>query len=124
MSYAIYVLYVVMLCDVVLRYLWCIIYILYVLYVFMYSILRIPLFSVHDKYLYMFMLYTYVYTGIASLMGAGIKLWVLTGDKEGTAINVAIACNVLQVGQSYDPFLLTYSSRTYSSHYIRLAYTY
>jgi len=33
---------------------------------------------------------------IADLAAAGIKIWVLTGDKVETAINIAIACQQLQ----------------------------
>jgi magnesium-transporting ATPase (P-type) len=33
---------------------------------------------------------------IAMLAKAGINIWMLTGDKEETAINIAIACNLLQ----------------------------
>lgn len=32
---------------------------------------------------------------IAQLAKAGINIWVLTGDKEETAINIAVACNLL-----------------------------
>ncbi|KDO29142.1 hypothetical protein SPRG_05385 [Saprolegnia parasitica CBS 223.65] len=32
---------------------------------------------------------------IATLADAGIKIWVLTGDKEETAINIGFACNLL-----------------------------
>ncbi|KAL0486648.1 phospholipid-transporting ATPase IA, partial [Acrasis kona] len=32
---------------------------------------------------------------ILELMSAGIKLWVLTGDKQETAINIGFACNLL-----------------------------
>jgi len=32
---------------------------------------------------------------IASLSKAGIKIWILTGDKEETAINIAYACQLL-----------------------------
>ena len=32
---------------------------------------------------------------IAQLADAGINLWVLTGDKEETAINIAVACNLV-----------------------------
>ncbi|KAH9102639.1 hypothetical protein LEN26_012732 [Aphanomyces euteiches] len=32
---------------------------------------------------------------ISSLMSAGIKVWVLTGDKEETAINIAFACQLI-----------------------------
>jgi len=33
---------------------------------------------------------------IASLARGGIKIWVLTGDKEETAINIGYACNLLR----------------------------
>lgn len=32
---------------------------------------------------------------IAALQRAGIKVWVLTGDKQETAINIAYACKLL-----------------------------
>ena len=32
---------------------------------------------------------------IAQLAAAGVNLWVLTGDKEETAINIAVACNLV-----------------------------
>jgi phospholipid-transporting ATPase len=32
---------------------------------------------------------------IAELVKAGINIWVLTGDKEETAINIAVACNLV-----------------------------
>lgn len=32
---------------------------------------------------------------IESLQRAGIKVWVLTGDKKETAINIAFACKLL-----------------------------
>jgi phospholipid-translocating P-type ATPase (flippase) len=35
-------------------------------------------------------------TALAKLAVAGIKLWVLTGDKETTAINIGAACNLVQ----------------------------
>lgn len=35
---------------------------------------------------------------IASLMHAGIKLWVLTGDKVETAISIGYSCNLLEPG--------------------------
>jgi magnesium-transporting ATPase (P-type) len=31
---------------------------------------------------------------IAYLMDAGIKVWVITGDKEETAINIGYSCQV------------------------------
>jgi magnesium-transporting ATPase (P-type) len=33
---------------------------------------------------------------IAELAEAGINIWMLTGDKEETAINIAVACNLVQ----------------------------
>lgn len=36
---------------------------------------------------------------ISALAAAGIKLWVLTGDKEETAINIAVACNLVLPGE-------------------------
>jgi magnesium-transporting ATPase (P-type) len=33
---------------------------------------------------------------IADLAKAGIKIWVLTGDKVETAMNIAVACRLLQ----------------------------
>jgi len=36
---------------------------------------------------------------IALLAKAGIKIWVLTGDKEETAINIAVACNLVLPSQ-------------------------
>ncbi|KAJ6242785.1 putative phospholipid-transporting atpase [Anaeramoeba flamelloides] len=35
---------------------------------------------------------------ISSLSQAGIKIWVLTGDKRGTAINIGFACSLLTKG--------------------------
>ncbi|CAM9795377.1 unnamed protein product [Chrysoparadoxa australica] len=32
---------------------------------------------------------------IAGLMAAGVKVWVLTGDKEETAINIGVACQLI-----------------------------
>lgn len=32
---------------------------------------------------------------IASLRKAGLQIWVLTGDKQETAINIAYACKLL-----------------------------
>ncbi|CAN0428230.1 unnamed protein product, partial [Hapterophycus canaliculatus] len=36
-----------------------------------------------------------VASAVSDLMAAGIKIWVLTGDKEETAINIAVACQLL-----------------------------
>ena len=35
---------------------------------------------------------------LADLRTAGIKVWMLTGDKVGTAKNIATACNILPAG--------------------------
>ncbi len=35
---------------------------------------------------------------IAYLMAAGIKVWVITGDKEETAINIGYSCQLLKQG--------------------------
>jgi P-type E1-E2 ATPase len=32
---------------------------------------------------------------IQALLRAGIKVWVLTGDKAATAINIALSCELL-----------------------------
>lgn len=32
---------------------------------------------------------------VAALQEAGIRLWVLTGDKQQTAVNIAYACRLL-----------------------------
>merc|ERR1719481_740640 len=42
---------------------------------------------------------------IANLQTAGIKLWVLTGDKQETAINVGYSCNLLSDEQE-EPFIV------------------
>ena len=34
---------------------------------------------------------------IHDLSLAGVKIWVLTGDKQETAINIGVACQLLQV---------------------------
>jgi len=39
---------------------------------------------------------------IASLAKAGINIWVLTGDKEETAVNIAVACNLVHP----DPYMV------------------
>ena len=39
---------------------------------------------------------------IAELAKAGINIWVLTGDKEETAINIAVACNLVLPKQFMD----------------------
>ena len=37
---------------------------------------------------------------IEHLASAGVALWVLTGDKQDTAINIGMACNLLRVGMA------------------------
>jgi magnesium-transporting ATPase (P-type) len=32
---------------------------------------------------------------VATLARAGLKIWMLTGDKEETAVNIAVACNLV-----------------------------
>lgn len=34
-------------------------------------------------------------TCVEALQGAGVKVWMLTGDKEETAINIGVACQLL-----------------------------
>ncbi len=43
---------------------------------------------------------------IALLAKAGIKIWVLTGDKEETAINIAVACNLVLPKQYMDQVII------------------
>jgi len=43
---------------------------------------------------------------IAQLAAAGINLWVLTGDKEETAINIAVACNLVLPQQYMDHIII------------------
>ena len=54
---------------------------------------------------------------LADLREAGIKVWMLTGDKVGTAKNIATACNILPRGEVLeitmrDVFRCSRSSRT------------
>lgn len=32
---------------------------------------------------------------VEALQGAGVKVWMLTGDKEETAVNIGVACQLL-----------------------------
>lgn len=43
---------------------------------------------------------------IEKLAMAGIKVWVLTGDKEETAINIAVACNLVQPQQYMEQIII------------------
>jgi hypothetical protein len=55
---------------------------------------------------YHFLFYTSVPECIAQLVEAGINIWILTGDKEETAINIAVACNLLQPTQYMDHIII------------------
>jgi len=46
---------------------------------------------------------------IAELAKAGINIWVLTGDKEETAINIAVACNLVLPKQYMDHIVVNRS---------------
>ncbi|KAG5183758.1 hypothetical protein JKP88DRAFT_198883 [Tribonema minus] len=43
---------------------------------------------------------------IASIMAAGIKVWVLTGDKEETAINIGVACQLIWSEERMDRLVI------------------
>jgi len=43
---------------------------------------------------------------IADLAAAGINIWILTGDKEETAINIAIACNLILPSKYMDKIII------------------
>jgi len=43
---------------------------------------------------------------IANLGTAGIKIWVLTGDKQETAINIGYSCNLLSSDMADEPFIV------------------
>ena len=43
---------------------------------------------------------------IANLQMAGIKLWVLTGDKQETAINIGYSCNLLSDDMWEEPYIV------------------
>jgi phospholipid-transporting ATPase len=47
---------------------------------------------------------------IALMAKAGIKIWVLTGDKEGTAINIAVACNLVQPKEYMEQIIINKST--------------
>ena len=43
---------------------------------------------------------------IANLSLAGIKIWVLTGDKQETAINIGYSCQLLTDDLAEEPFII------------------
>ena len=43
---------------------------------------------------------------IANLRHAGIKIWVLTGDKQETAINIGYSCQLLSDDLVEEPFIV------------------
>ena len=43
---------------------------------------------------------------IANLQSAGIKIWVLTGDKQETAINIGYSCQLLTDELVEEPFIV------------------
>ena len=43
---------------------------------------------------------------IANLQNAGIKIWVLTGDKQETAINIGYSCQLLTDELVEEPFIV------------------
>ena len=51
---------------------------------------------------------------IQSLMDSGIRVWVLTGDKEQTAIEIAKSCNLIQPGTTTYKFFHSSKSETHN----------
>jgi len=43
---------------------------------------------------------------ISNLQNAGIKVWVLTGDKQETAINIGYSCQLLTDDLAAEPFIV------------------
>jgi len=43
---------------------------------------------------------------IANIVKAGVNIWMLTGDKEETAINIAVACNLVSPVQYMDHIII------------------
>jgi len=46
---------------------------------------------------------------IANIVKAGVNIWMLTGDKEETAINIAVACNLVSPIQYMDHIIINKS---------------
>jgi phospholipid-translocating P-type ATPase (flippase) len=55
---------------------------------------------------------------IADLSAAGINIWVLTGDKQETAINIAVACNLV-LPKNYMKQIIINASKTPTRDQIR-----
>jgi phospholipid-translocating P-type ATPase (flippase) len=53
---------------------------------------------------------------IEQLTAAGIKVWVLTGDKEETAINIAVACNLVLPKEFMDQLVINNNTAPSLSH--------
>jgi phospholipid-transporting ATPase len=50
---------------------------------------------------------------IYTLQQAGIKIWVLTGDRQETAINIGLSCRLISESMSLvSPFAIASSTRT------------
>ena len=47
---------------------------------------------------------------IESLVNAGVNIWMLTGDKEETAINIAVACNLVRPTKYMDHIIVNTST--------------
>ena len=47
-------------------------------------------------------LQTAVPESINTLLMAGIKVWMITGDKQETAINIAVSCNLFKSSEHDD----------------------
>lgn len=62
------------------------------------------------------MLFKYVPETIRSLMKAGIRMWMLTGDKRETAINIAHSSSLTSTSTK----LLMLDSRTYNETLVKL----
>ncbi|KAJ1410249.1 hypothetical protein B484DRAFT_402969, partial [Ochromonadaceae sp. CCMP2298] len=59
---------------------------------------------------------------IAELSRAGVNIWVLTGDKEETAINIAVACNLV-LPQQYMDHIIVNPSTASSEEPMRALFT-
>ena len=60
----------------------------------------------HNKIFSFFLIQDGVAQTIANLALAGIKIWVLTGDKQETAINIGYSCQLLTDELTEEPFIV------------------